>query len=130
MKVTQSTIKKARSGNTFWRVQVRLDYKARLCADITRVDLKGKKILVNLGYGMKPCLKIGSKRFLSGNFLDDVAGWSHRVQTFTKEKQAKRFVKEVLTMQHLHPLVIQDAIEEYYNDRIMFDREIDSDYWT
>lgn len=124
MKVTQNSIKKARSGNTFWRVLVRLDHKAHLRAEITRIDLKGKKILVNSESFEKPHVKIGSKRFLSGNFLNDIAGWSPRVQTFTKEKQAKRFANEVLTMQHLHPLAIQDAID-HYNDRIMFDRFYD-----
>jgi len=124
MKVTQNSIKKARSGNTFWRVLVSLDHNARLRANITRVDLKGKKILVNSDFFDKPNVKIGSTRFLGGDFLNDIAGWSHRVQTFTKEKQAKRFANEVLTMQHLHPLVIQDAIKNY-NDRIMFDRFYD-----
>lgn len=124
MKVTQNSIKKARSGNTFWRVLVSLDHNACLCANITRVDLKGKKILVNSEGFEKPHVKIGSKRFLSGNFLNDVAGWSPRVQTFTKEKQAKRFANEVLTMQHLHPFAIQDAIE-CYNDRILNGRFYD-----
>lgn len=127
MKVTQNSIKKARSGNTFWRVQVRLDYKARLCADITRVDLKGKKIRVNFKFCQAPSIKIapGNESFRGrGYFLNDVAGWGNSIATFTQEKQAKRFANEVLTMQHLHPLAIQEAINDY-NDRIMLDRSYD-----
>lgn len=119
MKVTQNSIKNARSGNTFWRVLVNVDYKGELYANITRIDLKGKRIRVNFEFGGLSSVKIGSNRLLSGNFLNDVAGHSRRVHTFTQEKQAKKFADEIQTMQHLHPLAIQSAFDEY-NDRIMY----------
>lgn len=126
MKVTQNTIKNARSGNTFWRVMVDIDHKGELCTHTTRIDLKGKRIRVNFDFCGTSSVKIESDRMFSGNFLNDVAGHGHRVHTFTQEKQAKKFADEILTMQHLHPLAVQDAINDY-NDRQFFNFYIDQD---
>lgn len=126
MKVTRNTIKNARSGNTFWRVLVHVDRYNKIVADIERRDLIGSKVIANLGFE-KECrtVFIGKKGSLWRSSLNDIAGHSPSVQTFTQEKQAKKFAFEIENEPHLHPEAIRDAIlhdrvskmfDQYYSD--------------
>lgn len=118
MKVTQNTIKNARSGNTFWRVQVRLDWNNKIRAHKERVDLVGPRLVYNLGFS-KECrqIAVGPKDGFRYRFLSDLAGHSPSVQTFTQEKQANNFVFEIENEPHLHPEVINDVFRKEENRR-------------
>lgn len=117
MKVTQNTIKNARSGNTFWRVLVGYSpFEGRIVATSQRIDLNGKKVFKSFESTNDISVKIGDD--LRGHYLDDVAGWSECVQTFTQEKQAKNFVFEIENMPHLHPEAINAALENYDENQL------------